>query len=1353
MTARPTILLLACVKDKAADACAARDLYRSTWFRKARAYAEGRGLPWYVLSAKYGLVSPTDHLDPYDETLNAMPATERRAWAARVLPQILALDPERVIILAGVKYREHLIPGLEARGVAVEVPMQGLGIGDQLHWLGAHAPRRATMPKDPARALAAHAREHGLEAVAEWLEDGRRRHLVSAQLRWPPRPSRGGAYSQAEGDRFASIVSRLPEVLALEQAARAWEAAMRQRGHAWWEHGGSGYRKDWGPSSQVYAWAEDWPRYRLGDAFRRTPKAERTPEWLARWWADARASLDDVRRFMASLGDEGWWDGSIPTEDVLRELTPWGGADVPFYMRQAGEVILRRRGIRHGDDVYRQRIPVAELERERDRRQAAERKEREQRRRERISAWAVLADTLDNLEADGGDAYTVEGLNTRFRQRRGRSTPEAIVRSRRSAHHGGRPVWLVQIRGLDTSGHSMAGPPTTRGEDDALGALHAFAKGIREWPREAAEGSVADFDARWGSLRRAVQEGYTSNPLRLWAPGLPDELIALASRAGLGHLAGFMEGHAPELAAGLCQVGRWSNLWDTGWRTSVMGGRGRGTVTRADAGRLPPADLLDVPGELRSATTRPDAPDGSAVAAAREAGTVPTVRIHRRADGAVVLVEDGEDAVALAHAAGLPAIDVEVMYYDGSEAHGLVADPAAGAWVLYSPGRRVKLRQAEGRRSGWTRDVVVGTTPDGWPVLQGAGPTSPRALRLLNEPVDVTAARARQPVTNPARRSRVDLGDDEVVVRRPAGRRLDGVRSALLRGATLTRGAHGDVVGVHGRLEATNRPPPPPIGGWAVVGSNGKGARYLADRATLGEDVDVTVYAVAGPAPRALANRARRAEGQQVVIDSEGRKYPAQYQVVEAAVDGDGELVVSHRPADLTQWTPGYPPSFQTRDLGSPPEQQKIRAIARDLDPIRVLAPNLDPTIGPPVVWEGTDGRLYALGGNGRTIAILVAPEPRYRAYVEMGRGMYPCWPTDPARPGHRWVLVRVVSGITEGEASQLGAASQLSSSAEEGRIGKALGLVRSLDLNLEGLPPIKWLHPIAADNVEAFNRENSAFIRAILDQMDRAKRAGFLHDTDRLAPLANAVLLGFLPADRRAGLFYDPKTEDALMGALPGMVTIAGAIHEGSMQPDWNLLPHLTAAVGVFNYLHDKGLSFKALGQELAIERRTVAIPGAARLSDTPPLALALAGALYKATRRTAPEDAAAGFMAGYYHEALKAGDPRQGGLGFGSSYAADPAVSLAALVPGMADVLQPPQQGGMFGNPAPVVRALRFDRRHFPAGSSARSWCKAHGYHAGVPRLASGGVFEIDQGRGAPPAATTTRPLAEGVVAVVDA
>ena len=132
-----TIYLLSCVSQKRPVPAAARDLYTSPWFCKASSYADRTGWPWFVLSAKHGLVHPDEVISPYDLTLNNMRVADRRQWANRVLTQLGPyLDGvEAVVFLAGQRYREFLEPPLRSRGLLVSVPMEGLRIGEQLRWL------------------------------------------------------------------------------------------------------------------------------------------------------------------------------------------------------------------------------------------------------------------------------------------------------------------------------------------------------------------------------------------------------------------------------------------------------------------------------------------------------------------------------------------------------------------------------------------------------------------------------------------------------------------------------------------------------------------------------------------------------------------------------------------------------------------------------------------------------------------------------------------------------------------------------------------------------------------------------------------------------------------------------------------------------------------------------------------------------------------------------------------------------------------------------------------------------------------------------------------------------------------
>lgn len=132
-----TVHLVSCVSRKRDHRLAAKDLYISDWFVKARAYVEQAGDEWFILSAEHGLVSPEAVIDPYERTLNTMRIADRRAWGSKVLKQLLLKlrGGDRVVILAGARYREFLVDAIRAKGLTVDIPLEGMRIGEQLRWL------------------------------------------------------------------------------------------------------------------------------------------------------------------------------------------------------------------------------------------------------------------------------------------------------------------------------------------------------------------------------------------------------------------------------------------------------------------------------------------------------------------------------------------------------------------------------------------------------------------------------------------------------------------------------------------------------------------------------------------------------------------------------------------------------------------------------------------------------------------------------------------------------------------------------------------------------------------------------------------------------------------------------------------------------------------------------------------------------------------------------------------------------------------------------------------------------------------------------------------------------------------
>lgn len=129
---RLKLILVSCVGQKLEGSHQAKDLYISNWFKKARIYAEQNGDSWAIISAKYGFVFPDDEIESYEMYLPKQSKEYRLEWAKIIVERINTISPTEIEILAGKPYRQYLIPLLQYK---VVVPMEGLGIGQQLKWL------------------------------------------------------------------------------------------------------------------------------------------------------------------------------------------------------------------------------------------------------------------------------------------------------------------------------------------------------------------------------------------------------------------------------------------------------------------------------------------------------------------------------------------------------------------------------------------------------------------------------------------------------------------------------------------------------------------------------------------------------------------------------------------------------------------------------------------------------------------------------------------------------------------------------------------------------------------------------------------------------------------------------------------------------------------------------------------------------------------------------------------------------------------------------------------------------------------------------------------------------------------
>ena len=129
--------LVSCVKTKRDEPAQPKDLYTSDYFDKMRVYAEQYHDEWYILSAKHGLLDPDgEPIEPYEETLRNYSKAQKREWASRVAGQMrergLLETGTTLVIHAGKDYYVELLPHIE--DMAVEIPTEGLGIGEKQAW-------------------------------------------------------------------------------------------------------------------------------------------------------------------------------------------------------------------------------------------------------------------------------------------------------------------------------------------------------------------------------------------------------------------------------------------------------------------------------------------------------------------------------------------------------------------------------------------------------------------------------------------------------------------------------------------------------------------------------------------------------------------------------------------------------------------------------------------------------------------------------------------------------------------------------------------------------------------------------------------------------------------------------------------------------------------------------------------------------------------------------------------------------------------------------------------------------------------------------------------------------------------
>jgi hypothetical protein len=237
------VILIGCVRTKKAVASAASELFASPLFEGRRWYAVSSGRPWYILSAKFGLLAAGDVIGPYDVYLAAQSPGYRKAWGEFVTAQLErhehALSGRRIEVHAGAAYVDPLRGPLAVRGAVLAVPLAHLRQGEQLAWYGRHPAGNSPGPRSPVPPGGAV--EASASDLAQLLSDPSRalspRELLGGEHHDLLVP---GLYSWRVDDQGATDLSRglgLPVsgglIYAGQAGATRWPSGKRTQGTLW----------------------------------------------------------------------------------------------------------------------------------------------------------------------------------------------------------------------------------------------------------------------------------------------------------------------------------------------------------------------------------------------------------------------------------------------------------------------------------------------------------------------------------------------------------------------------------------------------------------------------------------------------------------------------------------------------------------------------------------------------------------------------------------------------------------------------------------------------------------------------------------------------------------------------------------------------------------------------------------------------------------------------------------------------------------------------------------------------------------------------------------------------------------
>ena len=133
-------VVIACSASKLPTPSPARCLYTGDLFVASRGFAEDKGLPLWIISAKHGVVSPDQVLEPYDCRVTGGRRSHAKpgSWSYRTAYMISnRIRPCHLVVLGGEHYRHPMTTWGSSflSGFTWRFPLMGMEIGFQKQWL------------------------------------------------------------------------------------------------------------------------------------------------------------------------------------------------------------------------------------------------------------------------------------------------------------------------------------------------------------------------------------------------------------------------------------------------------------------------------------------------------------------------------------------------------------------------------------------------------------------------------------------------------------------------------------------------------------------------------------------------------------------------------------------------------------------------------------------------------------------------------------------------------------------------------------------------------------------------------------------------------------------------------------------------------------------------------------------------------------------------------------------------------------------------------------------------------------------------------------------------------------------